>query len=330
MRYGVTLQAVAPPREFVTLVRWIEELGYDDLWVSDSSLHAGDVYVYMTLALEATVRLRVGTAVTNPLTRHPAITANVFQSLDVLAPGRVVCGTGVGERPLHALGLERARLETLGASITAMRRLWAGERVTGPVGRWSLRDASLTSAPGEIPVFVSASGPRTIEFTAEYADGVILVIDLTEKALDSALASIRRGRARSVRASFENNCFLYGAVDDDEAAALARARSIVAWLANVAPDSAGRAGIPAATVQAIRRSYRGREFQEAVEAAALVTDDIVREHAFAGTPAQAAAKLERLREHPFDAFSIAPLGPDPRPTIAAFARIAGVSDRSSG
>ena len=70
MRYGVTLQAVAEPAEFVELVRWIERLGYHDLWVGDSSLHCGDAYVYATLALQATSRLRVGTSVTNPLTRH--------------------------------------------------------------------------------------------------------------------------------------------------------------------------------------------------------------------------------------------------------------------
>jgi len=46
MRIGVTLQGVDEPAEFGELARWIEGLGYDDLWLTDSSLHAGEVYVY--------------------------------------------------------------------------------------------------------------------------------------------------------------------------------------------------------------------------------------------------------------------------------------------
>ena len=56
MRYGVTLQGVDDPAGFGELARWIEDLGYDDLWITDSSLHAGEVYVYATLALQATSR----------------------------------------------------------------------------------------------------------------------------------------------------------------------------------------------------------------------------------------------------------------------------------
>ena len=78
MRYGVTLQGIYEPAEWVELVQWIEDLGFDNLWITDSSLHAGDCYVYATLALERTSSITVGTAVTNPLTRHPAITANAF------------------------------------------------------------------------------------------------------------------------------------------------------------------------------------------------------------------------------------------------------------
>jgi 5,10-methylenetetrahydromethanopterin reductase len=132
MRYGVTLQGVDSPREFGALAAWIEELGYDDLWLTDSSLHAGEVYVYLTLALQATSRLRVGTAVTNPLTRHPAITANAFATLQALAPGRVVCGIGVGDRPLSEIGLKVAKVSTLTTAVGVLRRLWRGKPLDGP------------------------------------------------------------------------------------------------------------------------------------------------------------------------------------------------------
>ena len=143
-RYGVTLQGVYDPPEFVELVRWIEELGYDDLWLTDSSLHAGDCYVYATIALMSTSRLRVGTAVTNPLTRHPAITANAVASLSDVAHGRVVCGIGVGDRPLGEIGLGMASIATLRETIEALRSLWRGDLLEElEVGPWSFTGGHL-------------------------------------------------------------------------------------------------------------------------------------------------------------------------------------------
>ena len=94
--YGVTLQGVDPPADFAAMVREIESLGYDHLWVTDSSLHARNCYAYLTLAAVSSSRLRLGTAVTNPLTRHPAITAAAAATLDELSAGR---RTGAGRGP---------------------------------------------------------------------------------------------------------------------------------------------------------------------------------------------------------------------------------------
>jgi 5,10-methylenetetrahydromethanopterin reductase len=154
MRVGVTLQGVDDPASFGDLASWIEELGYDDLWLTDSSLHAGEVYVYATLALAATTRLRVGLAVTNPITRHPAITANAAATLARLAPGRFVCGIGVGDSPLPEIGCRPAKISTVvtcaGSSTTptCKGRRRASYRCTGrPAARgpWPRR-ASMPTA----------------------------------------------------------------------------------------------------------------------------------------------------------------------------------------
>ena len=50
MRTGVTLQGVDPPADFEEMVTEIETLGYDNLWLTDSSLHARNCYSYLTLA----------------------------------------------------------------------------------------------------------------------------------------------------------------------------------------------------------------------------------------------------------------------------------------
>jgi 5,10-methylenetetrahydromethanopterin reductase len=322
MRYGVTLQGVYEPREWVEVVRWIEELGFDDLWITDSSLHAGDCYVYATLALQASSRLRVGTAVTNPLTRHPAITANAFRSLAQLAPGRAVCGIGVGDRPLYELGLPMARLSTLREAIDVMRRLWRGETVSSELAWWKLESGHLRSPVPEPPVYVSASRPRALELTGEVADGLILLAGLFPEGLAFAREHVARGRARGGRPAFDETLFLYGSIDDDEAIAVERARSIAAWFPKTAPDYARLAGMSEELIEAVNAAYSGGEFQHAREAARLIPDELVKRIAFCGNPRSARKKLDWLREEGVSAVSVFPLGEGRRETIEAFARLA--------
>ena len=322
MRYGVTLQGVYEPDEWVELVKWIEDLGFDNLWLTDSSMHAGDCYVYATLALQATSSITVGTAVTNPLTRHPAITANAFRSLEQLAPGRVACGIGVGDRPLYELGLPMAKLQTLRDAIDAMRRLWRGESVEGEVGPWRLTGGHLRSAVPEPPVYISASRPRALELTGEVADGLILLAGLFPEGLAFAREHLARGRAASARPTFDETLFLYGAIADDEAAAIDSARSIAAWFPKTAPDYAKLAGMSDELIEAVNTAYSGGEFQHAKEAARMIPDELVRKIAFCGSPRTALEKLEWLREAGVGGMSIFPLGQDRRETIARFASLA--------
>jgi len=322
MRYGVTLQGVDDPAGFGELARWIEELGYDDLWITDSSLHAGEVYVYVTLALQATSQLRVGTAVTNPLTRHPALTANAAATLERLAPGRFVCGIGVGDSPLPEIGAGVAKVSTLVDTIATMRRLWAGETLTGRFGRYEYAGAKLTVPPGEVPVHVAASGPKTLAAAGEHADGAIVLAGLFPEGVAFALEQVQRGRAQSSRPDFTTTFFLYGSIRDDEALALDEARTIAAWFPQVSPEHARLVGMSDELIASVNAAYAGGEFQKAGAAAGLIEDDFVRKLAFAGTPATTAAKLDWLRDTGIDAVSVFPLGKDRFATIEAFAAMA--------
>ena len=322
MRFGVTLQGVYEPSEWVELVQWIESLGFDDLWITDSSLHAGDCYVYATLALQATSTLRVGTAVTNPLTRHPAITANAFRSLSHVAPGRVACGIGVGDRPLGELGLPMAKLATLRGTIVSLRSLWRGETVDGDVGPWRFSAAHLLSAVDAPPVLVSASQPRALELTGEVADGVILLAGLFPEGLGFAREHLEAGREKSERKSFEETFFLYGAIDEDENKALESARSIAAWFPKTAPVYARLAGMSDELIDQVNAAYAGGEFQHAQQAASLISDDLVRKIAFCGTPAQAREKLDWVEEVAPTGVSVFPIGQERRATIERFASLA--------
>src|SRR5690348_10458675 len=210
---GVVLQGVDTPQEFGRMVDEIDSLGFDHLWLTDSSLHARNCYSYLTLAAARSSRLLLGTAVTNPLTRHPAITAAAAATVDEVSGGRMILGIGAGDRPLLALGLRPSPLATLEAAITAIRQLWAGEQADLDAPGFTLSGAHLRfPARPDIPVFVSASGPRTLELAGRAADGVILLVGLFPEALEWAVAQVERGARAAGRARPHVAVFAYGAI----------------------------------------------------------------------------------------------------------------------
>jgi 5,10-methylenetetrahydromethanopterin reductase len=317
---GVVLQGAYAPPTFREMVAEIEAMGFVHLWLTDSSLHARNSYAYLTLAAMTSERLLLGTAVTNPRTRHPAITAAAAATVDELSGGRMILGIGAGDRPLQALGLKASSVASLKASIEAIRRLWSGEHVSVSDVGFTLDDAHLRfAARPDIPVFISASGPRMLELAGEIADGVILLVGLFPEALAWALEQVDRGAEKAGRPRPHVAVFAYGAIDDDEAGALESARSIAAWFPQTAPFICELAGLDPALIQDVRARYAGGEFQEAAAAARLLPEDFVRKVALAGNAERARSRIEAVREAGADSIHVFPLGEGRMDTVRAFA-----------
>ena len=58
-----------------------EQLGYDSYWVADQRWMR-DVWVSLAATAERTTTIKLGTRVTDPYVRHPALTAVAIASLD--------------------------------------------------------------------------------------------------------------------------------------------------------------------------------------------------------------------------------------------------------
>jgi 5,10-methylenetetrahydromethanopterin reductase len=319
-RSGVVLQGVDPPGEFRRMVAEIEALGFSHLWLTDSSLHARNCYAYLTLATVASSRLLLGTAVTNPATRHPAITAAAAATVDEISGGRLTLGIGTGDRPLLALGLRPSPLATLEAAIGGIRRLWRGEEVDLRSDGFSLASAHLRfQARPDIPVFLSASGPMTLELAGRVGDGVILLAGLFPEALDWAIAHVVKGAQAAGRPRPHIAVFAYGAIDEDEEAALENARSIAAWFPQTAPHICDLAGLPREIVNQVREAYRGGEFQEAAAAARHLPDSFVRKVALAGNRERAMEQIRAVLSTGADSMHVFPIGGARMKTVRAFA-----------
>ena len=323
MRSGVALQPVDQPDTFEAMAEEIETLGFDELWLTDSSLHARYVHVYLTLAARRTRRIQLGTAVTNPVSRHPAVTATAFATLAELSGGRMVLGIGAGDRPLLALGHKPAPLKLLQTSIEGIRRLWTGEQVDFEGAGFRLDHAHMREpGPTSMPVYMSASGPKTLQLAGRIADGVILLAGLNPEGLQWALDHIDRGVAQAGRSHRPQvTVFAYGAIDEDEAKALAAGRTIAAWFPQTAPVYCDLAGLSPELVARVRAMYDGGEFQEAAAAAALLPEEFVHRMSLAGNADRARTHLENLRQLGIDSVTVFPLGEDRMKTVREFKRV---------
>jgi 5,10-methylenetetrahydromethanopterin reductase len=324
MKTGVALQPVYPSADFGNMVERIEGLGFDEFWLTDSSLHSRYSYMYLTIAALRSQRMSLGTAVTNPVTRHPALGAVAAATLNEISGGRAIYGVGAGDRPLLALGLQPARLGTLEDSIEAARRLWTGDHVSFQGRGFSLDDAHMRfDVPTDIPVYISASGPKTLELAGRVADGVIILAGLHPDGLRYALEHIDRGVDKAGRSERPKiSVFAYGAIHDDEEVAMAAGRTIAAWFPQTAPMYCELAGLSPELIQTVQRMYAGGEFQEAAEAANLLPDDFVRRMALVGDRAAVREHIATMEDLGIDCMTVFPLGGDAdfrMQTVEAFA-----------
>ena len=87
-------------------VRLIEELGYDYLWLTDSSLlHAWNVFSYLTLAaVNSGPELLIGPDRQSAHPATPASSPSESRRSTRSPAARAILGIGVGDRPVEALG----------------------------------------------------------------------------------------------------------------------------------------------------------------------------------------------------------------------------------
>src|SRR5262245_58477426 len=80
-------------------------LGFDRIGIWDSPALFRDPWLTIGAVAARTSRVRVGTWVTNPVSRHPLVQAAAAATVDDVAPERVYVGIGAGGTGVWHLGL---------------------------------------------------------------------------------------------------------------------------------------------------------------------------------------------------------------------------------
>jgi alkanesulfonate monooxygenase SsuD/methylene tetrahydromethanopterin reductase-like flavin-dependent oxidoreductase (luciferase family) len=95
LKFYIALQGNKSPKEYIHLAKFIENLGFDRIYVYDDLMYYSSTQI-LTLIAEHTDRIEIGPCLLNGVYRHPAIIAQEAAFLDTMAPGRTVLGIGRG------------------------------------------------------------------------------------------------------------------------------------------------------------------------------------------------------------------------------------------
>ena len=154
--------------DFVDWVAHAETLGFGGVWVADSQSVFRDAFMALTLFADRTRQMELATGVTNIITRHPAVLAHSFATLDEYSNGRAVLGIGLGDSAVYTIGEKPAKLKRMEETINVLRRLMAGEEVN-----FDGRDIKVSWPPCKVPVVTACTGPRSLQLAGRIADGVL-------------------------------------------------------------------------------------------------------------------------------------------------------------
>jgi 5,10-methylenetetrahydromethanopterin reductase len=192
-KFGITFLP-SDPKELEDWVICSEDSGFDILGLADSQSIYRELYVSMTITALKTRKIPFGPRVTNPLTRHPAVTASGMATLEEIAPGRTFLGIGTGDSALAAIGEKGVPLKALREYVLAVRGLIEGRTVT-------YRDKAmrLPWCKMNIPILIAAHGPKTLRLAGAIADGVVVGTGFTPEVAADTMAQIRQGAQEAGR-----------------------------------------------------------------------------------------------------------------------------------
>jgi len=294
MDFGFTLKGGDDVGRTIALTRQAEAAGFTYGWLFDSHVLFREPYVQLTLMVQATERMRLGTCVTNPATREPSVTASSLAVLNELSGGRMDLGIGRGDSARRVLGKPPTSMKDLEQAVHVIRALVEGRPIEFEGTMLQLP----WSGGHRLPVWIAGYGPVALKLTGRIADGAMLQIG--DPDLIRWFAS--QVRTSAVEAGRDPNAVRIMAAAPAHVGDLADGRDRTRWfpalVSNHVVDLVNRyprEDLPPELTQYVR-DREGYNYLHHAEVgssnASFVTDDIVDRFCLVGSVDQ---HIERLR-----------------------------------
>jgi F420-dependent oxidoreductase-like protein len=185
-RFGVTLPQIKRSwQETRATATLLDGLGYDSLWVCDHlygvpmpSLPIFEAWSLLAAVASITERAQLGTLVTPPFFRNPAVLAKQIATIDHVSNGRTIAGLGSGwfEAEFQAYGAPfpplAERMRALEEAVQILRGMWTQEKTTVAGRHFSVKDALCEPKPvRRPPILIGGGGERLLMgIAARHAD----------------------------------------------------------------------------------------------------------------------------------------------------------------
>ncbi|MBM4336017.1 MAG: TIGR03560 family F420-dependent LLM class oxidoreductase [Deltaproteobacteria bacterium] len=186
MQFGGTLPQIKRSwQEARAVAEELDALGFHSAWVCDHvygvpapNLPIFEAWTELAAVAAVTSRIELGTLVTPPFFRNPAILAKQIATLDHISGGRAIVGLGAGwfeaefrgtGSPFPALG---ERMKALEETAILLRRLLSEERVTFQGRHFSVSEAWCEPKPlRRTPILIGGAGEKVLlRIAAQHAD----------------------------------------------------------------------------------------------------------------------------------------------------------------
>jgi len=292
---SIALQSDKRPNEYAELARTIEGYGFDVLSIYADLLYQPPI-VPLTIAAQATTRIRLGPASLNPNTLHPVEIAGQIATLDLVSNGRAYLGLSRGAW-LDEIGVEQSRpLSRMREAIDVIEHLLTGvtETYEGQHFRLAAHHRLRYAVQRErVPLLIGSWGERLLSLAGERADEVKIGGSANPDIVPVVSKWIANGAAVSGREHTGVGICLGAVTVVDEDRDIARSlirREMAIYLPVVAALD------PTVSIEAelLARMSQLVVSGDAVAAGALIPDDLLDRFSFAGNPADLIEHSEAL------------------------------------
>jgi alkanesulfonate monooxygenase len=161
MRNFTRFPELPDPSALVNYGVWVEQLGFESLWVwdhillgTDPHFPIADALTILTAVAARTSKIKLGTGVLVLPLRNPLLLAKQLATLDRLSEGRLELGLASGwyKREFDAVGVpfnQRGRI--MERNLDIMIRLWTEPSVSAEIPPYNMRQAVMFPKPHSQP-----------------------------------------------------------------------------------------------------------------------------------------------------------------------------------
>jgi alkanesulfonate monooxygenase SsuD/methylene tetrahydromethanopterin reductase-like flavin-dependent oxidoreductase (luciferase family) len=186
---GINWQGKIDFKALIERARIADQAGVHSIWIPEAWGH--DAFTLLTLIAEHTSKVQVATSIVNTYSRTPAALAQHFATLDELSEGRVIIGLGTSGPNVieHFHGIKfNPPLTRMREYVDIINLLMAGQPLNYDGKLYKLkRGFTLRFEPPRkhIPIWIASLNQKSVEFTAQKADGWLPVMIPLARLKDS-------------------------------------------------------------------------------------------------------------------------------------------------